>query len=142
MSDVFSKAKRSEVMSRIRGKNNASTELRLIAIMREGHVTGWRRHLQLPGRPDFAFRRVKVAVFVDGCFWHCCPKCGTMPKNNAEFWRKKLLGNKKRDSSISKELRKMGWTPVRVWEHELARPSAVLAKLRRALERTASTNVA
>ncbi|MGA3128335.1 MAG: hypothetical protein ABSD13_16655 [Candidatus Korobacteraceae bacterium] len=94
MSDVFTKAKRSEVMSRIRGKNNLSTEVRLINIMRSAQIIGWRRHQSLPGHPDFVFRRSRLAVFVDGCFWHCCPKCGSLPKNNAEFWRQKLMGNR------------------------------------------------
>jgi DNA mismatch endonuclease (patch repair protein) len=142
MPDVFTEAKRSEVMSRIRGKNNASTEIRLIDIMRKGRVSGWRRHQKLPGRPDFVFREARVAVFVDGCFWHCCPKCSNLPKNNAEFWRKKLLGNKTRDSAVSKQLRDMGWLPVRFWEHELGKSSTILKKLRRALCNNAGVNAA
>jgi DNA mismatch endonuclease (patch repair protein) len=142
MTDVFSKAKRSEVMSRIRGKDNASTELRLISILRSGRVTGWRRHIQLPGRPDFAFRKEKVAVFVDGCFWHFCSRCAKLPENNAEFWRKKLLGNKERDRAVSKQIREKGWISVRVWEHELQNHSAVLKRLRRALARTGGADVA
>jgi DNA mismatch endonuclease, patch repair protein len=140
MPDVFSEAKRSDVMSRIRGKHNASTELRFISIMKSGQVTGWRRHLPLPGCPDFAFRHEKVAVFVDGCFWHLCPRCAKLPKNNAEFWRKKLLGNKERDRIVSKQIRDKGWIPVRVWEHELKNSSAVLRKVRRALDRTKGAN--
>ncbi len=142
MPDVFTKAKRSEVMSRIRGKNNVSTELRLICILKSGRVTGWRRHTHLPGRPDFAFRKEKVAVFVDGCFWHFCPRCAKLPKNNAEFWRKKLLGNKQRDRAVSQQIREKGWIPVRLWEHELERPSAVLRKVRHALGRTGGASVA
>lgn len=142
MPDVFSEAKRSEVMSRIKGRNNASTELRLINILKSGRVTGWRRHTQLPGRPDFAFRKEKVAVFVDGCFWHFCPRCAQLPKNNAEFWQKKLLGNKERDRTVSKQIREKGWIAVRVWEHELENPSAVLRRLRRALAGTGGANVA
>lgn len=140
MPDVFSEAKRSEVMSRIRGRNNASTELRLIGIMKAGRITGWRRHVQLPGRPDFAFCHERVAVFVDGCFWHLCPRCAKLPKSNAEFWRKKLLGNKEHDRIVSKLVRKKGWILVRIWEHELDKPGAVLRKIRCALKRTKGIN--
>lgn len=136
MPDVFTKAKRSEVMSRIRGKNNLSTEVCLIRIMRSAHITGWRRHQSMPGRPDFVFRKSKLAVFVDGCFWHRCPKCGNLPQSNAEFWRRKLEGNRDRDRLVSKQLRALGWMPLRIWEHELQNDNgAVLKKLTRALAR-------
>ena len=68
MADIFTKAKRSEVMARIRGSGNRATELRLIALMREHGITGWRRNAPVFGKPDFVFRRERVAVFVDGCF--------------------------------------------------------------------------
>src|SRR3989442_3445808 len=74
MPDVFTKAKRSAVMSLIRGSGNRDTELRMMALFRAHGVTGWRRGALLTGRPDFVFRRERVAVFVDGCFWHGCPK--------------------------------------------------------------------
>ena len=73
MPDVFTKAKRSEVMSRIRGTGNKDTELALIILFRLHRIKGWRRHQPVFGKPDFVFPAVKVAVFVDGCFWHCCP---------------------------------------------------------------------
>ncbi|HRZ81636.1 MAG TPA: very short patch repair endonuclease, partial [Candidatus Hydrogenedentes bacterium] len=79
MTDVFTKEKRSEVMSRIRSRGNLRTELRLIEIMRGAGITGWRRGQPVLGRPDFVFRRERVAVFVDGCFWHGCPKCYRRP---------------------------------------------------------------
>lgn len=60
----------------------------------------------------------KVAVYVDGCFWHCCPQHGTMPKANAEFWERKLKRNRQRDAETGKALRERGWEVVRVWEHE------------------------
>jgi DNA mismatch endonuclease (patch repair protein) len=72
-------------------------------------------------RPDFIFPRLRVAVFVDGCFWHGCPKHATQPKTNAKFWRDKIAGNKSRDRRVNSALRKRGWTVVRVWEHELRR---------------------
>jgi DNA mismatch endonuclease (patch repair protein) len=136
MADVFTEAKRSAVMSRIRGRNNLSTEIRLISIMRSAGIVGWRRHQPLPGRPDFVFRQSRLAVFVDGCFWHLCPKCGNLPKGNAEFWSKKLLGNRDRDRLVTKQLRSTGWLPLRIWEHELRNDARVVKKLQRALART------
>lgn len=84
------------------------------------------------GKPDFVFPKQKVALFVDGCFWHGCPKHSCAPKNNQGFWKKKLEGNKVRDRFVTRELRKMGWKVVRVWEHELKNPEKVVAKLTRA----------
>ena len=72
----------------------------------------------LPGKPDLAFTRWKVAVFVDGCFWHGCPEHGTMPKANEEFWRRKLAGNSARDRETDALLDDLEWNVVRVWEHE------------------------
>lgn len=86
MTDIWSKQKRSEVMSLIRSHGNKATELRLIKIFREFHITGWRRNQPLFGKPDFTFRRERVVVFVDGCFWHGCPKCYKRPGSNQEFW--------------------------------------------------------
>jgi len=117
--DVFTKAKRSEVMSRIRGRGNKDTELALAKLLRVHRVTGWRRNQRVFGRPDFVFNELKVAVFVDGCFWHGCPKHATKPRNNAAFWRKKLAANKARDQLVVRTLRRAGWRVLRVWEHEL-----------------------
>ena len=69
---------------------------------------------------DFVFRRERVAVFVDGCFWHGCPKHGTMPAGNRAFWKAKLARNTERDTLVTRSLRKAGWTVLRVWEHDLA----------------------
>jgi len=108
-------------MSRIRGTGNKATELRLLKVFRANGITGWRRGSKLPGKPDFVFPKLKLAVFVDGCFWHGCPKHGTRPKQNAKFWRDKITGNKARDRRVNRLLRKRGWTVVRIWEHELTR---------------------
>jgi len=75
--DTLTPTARSSVMSRVRGRGNKVTELKLLALLRQNKITGWRRHLRLPGKPDFAFPKKKVSVFVDGCFWHGCPKCYT-----------------------------------------------------------------
>jgi len=133
MSDVFTKEKRSEVMSRIKGKGNKDTELAMIQVLRKHHISGWRRNQTLLGKPDFVFPKQKIALFVDGCFWHGCPKPkhSNMPKNNQAFWAKKLQANKARDKFVNRELRKMGWKVVRVWEHELKEPVNVIAKIRK-----------
>ena len=158
MPDVFTKTKRSEVMSRISSRGNKDTELALIRVFRAESIAGWRRHIQIriaergmrsntsprPSpqggeggnfrvRPDFAFRRQRIAVFVDGCFWHGCPKHSNMPANNRDFWMKKLTGNQTRDRLVTRTLRKDGWRVVRVWEHELRKPARVLARIRKAL---------
>jgi DNA mismatch endonuclease (patch repair protein) len=123
MADVFTKAKRSAVMSLIRSRGNRATELRLIALMREHRITGWRRNAPVFGKPDFIFRRERVAVFVDGCFWHGCPKHGTRPKQNRKFWDTKITRNRERDRGVDRELRKLGWRVVRIWEHDLSKRS-------------------
>jgi DNA mismatch endonuclease (patch repair protein) len=82
------------------------------------------------GKPDFVFPKQKVVLFVDGCFWHGCPKHSNLPKNNRNFWVKKLDGNKIRDRLVTRELRKMGWKVVRVWEHELRSPVKVVMKIK------------
>ena len=143
MADVFTKAKRSDVMSRIRSRGNADTELALVRLLRVHGITGWRRQAQLKFQvrgskfqvePDFVFREVRLALFVDGCFWHCCPKHGTQPKGNAAFWRKKFAANQSRDRLVTRTLRKIGWRVLRIWEHELKRKNTVrlTARLRRA----------
>ena len=121
MPDVFTKAKRSEVMSRIRGSGNKDTELRLIALFREHGITGWRRNAKVFGKPDFVFRPQRVAVFVDGCFFHGCPRHATMPRTNRAFWTEKLSRNKARDRKVTRTLRADGWCVLRVWECALTR---------------------
>lgn len=121
MADVFTARKRSEVMSRIRGKGNASTEKRMIQLFREHSIKGWRRNWPLPGKPDFVFPKLRVALFVDGCFWHRCPKCYRKPATNAEFWEAKITRNVARDKEVNRELKKRGWRVARVWEHALAK---------------------
>ena len=119
MPDVFTKRKRSEMMSRIRGRGNKETELVLATLFRRHRINGWRRNQPVFGKPDFVFPNARLAVFVDGCFWHACPKHSNMPANNRAFWRKKLTGNKARDRVVNKALRRAGWRVVRIWEHEL-----------------------
>jgi DNA mismatch endonuclease, patch repair protein len=131
MTDIFTKAKRSEVMSRIRGRGNKATELALMKLFRRDRITGWRRHQPIFGKPDFVFREARLAVFVDGCFWHGCPKHCKTPAGNRAFWKKKLAANKARDRRVNRVLRGDGWRVVRIWEHDLKRrPTFCIARIR------------
>lgn len=121
-------------MSLIRSRGNKATELRLIEIFREFGITGWRRNQQLFGKPDFTFRREKVVVFVDGCFWHGCPKCYKRPSSNQAFWDAKIASNQKRDRRVSRELGHLGWKVVRIWQHQLGKPARVVAHIKRTLK--------
>jgi DNA mismatch endonuclease, patch repair protein len=124
-------------MAAIRSIGNKDTELRLAAIFRATGITGWRRRQPLLGRPDFVFRRARLAVFVDGCFWHGCPKHGRQPTSNRGYWIPKLRRNQERDLAVKRALSKRGWTVIRLWEHELTSPllakriSRVLAHLQK-----------
>lgn len=155
MPDVFTPEKRSEVMSLIRAKGNSSTEKRLVKLMREAGIKGWRRHVSLGlggrktkvaagarpragrVRPDFVFHRERVAVFVDGCFWHGCPRHGTQPRQNRKFWREKIARNQARDALTTRGLRRNGWRVLRIWECALTpkRQAATLRRLLRALRK-------
>lgn len=119
MADVFSKLERSRVMATVLGQGNRSTEICLLAALRSHGIKGWRRHYRITGKPDFAFPRVKVAVFLDGCFWHGCPKCSRIPASNTAFWSAKFARTAERDAAQTKELKRRGWKVLRFWEHEL-----------------------
>jgi DNA mismatch endonuclease (patch repair protein) len=121
-------------MSLIRSHGNKATELRLIEIFREYGITGWRRNQALLGKPDFTFRRERVVVFVDGCFWHGCPKCYKRPGSNQEFWDAKIANNRKRDRHVGRELRREGWKVVRIWQHQLVKAARVAGRVVRGLE--------
>src|ERR1043166_4090789 len=97
MADVFSSRKRSEIMSAVKSRGNELTEVRLVKIFKLQRIKGWRRHAPIFGSPDFIFPKVRLAVFVDGCFWHNCPIHGSRPVTNNLFWAQKLTRNKQRD---------------------------------------------
>jgi DNA mismatch endonuclease, patch repair protein len=119
MTDVFSKMKRSDVMSRIRSQGNAETELALIQIFRSHNIVGWRRNWPLKGKPDFVFPLKRLVIFVDGCFWHSCPVHGTRPSSNEIYWQTKLERNRQRDELVTRALRRNGWKVLRFWHHDL-----------------------
>ena len=124
MADVFTKVKRSAVMSRIRGSGNKETELALIKIFRTHGITGWRRGLPIFGKPDFVFQKKRVVVFVGGCFWHGCPRHSNLPKGNRLFWQKKFSTNKKRDRLVNRILHTAGWQVVRILDMSLPQRGA------------------
>jgi DNA mismatch endonuclease (patch repair protein) len=136
MADVWTKKKRSEVMSLVRGRGNKDTELVLVRLFRLKKINGWRRHFSLLGKPDFTFHKQRLTVFVDGCFWHGCPKHGRQPKSNCAFWRRKLSANQKRDRLVNQTLRHAGWRVMRIWEHELAKKNE--ARLIKRIQQTLS----
>src|SRR5450755_3235186 len=105
-------------MSRIRSRGNKDTEVALAKFFRRNEITGWRRNQKIFGRPDFIFPKLKLAVFVDGCFWHGCPKHATQPAINRAFWKKKFARNKARDQIVNRTLRQRGWKVLRIWQHE------------------------
>ena len=120
MTDVHTPKQRSKNMSAIKGRGNATTELRLIKLFRNNKVKGWRRHYdKLLGKPDIVFLNKRIAVFTDGCFWHGCPKCYVKPESNKKFWINKVHRNRERDKKVNKELRKRDWKVLRIWEHKL-----------------------
>ena len=122
-------------MSRIRSRGNAATELRFIQLLKAAGITGWRRNQKIFGKPDFVFKKLKLAVFVDGCFWHGCPKHGTQPKGNRAFWKKKFARNIARDRLVNRTLRSVNWQVLRIWQHELTRKNEtrLLQRIHRAM---------
>jgi DNA mismatch endonuclease (patch repair protein) len=139
-------------MSRIRSRGNKRTEISFASLLRKEKIFGWRRHLTIKlkqpknsasdgtkfkpqVRPDFVFPKNKLAVFIDGCFWHGCPKCYRNPKSRKKFWSAKILRNKERDKFQKFALRRYRWQVIRIWEHEVARKNTarLLNRIQRAL---------
>src|ERR1051325_5071158 len=102
--DPLTPKERSARMSRVRGKGNRSTELCVAACLVRAGVRGWKRHpADVPGRPDFFFPTRKIAIFVDGCFWHGCPKCRrNVPYSRRAFWLNKIASNRRRDREVTR----------------------------------------
>lgn len=124
------------VMRSNKSHGNESTEIALLKLMRSNGIRGWRRRVKLTGSPDFVFTRERVALFVDGCFWHGC-KCRKLPVSNVSFWKEKFRTNRIRDLRVSRSLRQAGWQVVRIKEHEIKKqPHRVLRRLLLALTKT------
>jgi DNA mismatch endonuclease, patch repair protein len=128
MADVLTPEQRSYCMSRIRGANTAPE----VAFRKALWSLGFRYRIsnRMPGRPDILFRRARIAVFVDGCFWHGCKVHFVMPRTRRTFWKKKIESNISRDRRVRRQLRQSGWRVVRVWEHEIEnRPVSALRRI-------------
>jgi DNA mismatch endonuclease (patch repair protein) len=119
MTDVFDDKTRSEIMRRVKSRGNKSTEMKMISFLKKHGIKGWRRNYKVNGNPDFVFLKEKTAIFVDGCFWHGHDCRNTKPKDNAEYWNKKIAKNKKRDVDMTAYFRNRGWNVIRIWECEL-----------------------
>ena len=112
--------KRSRIMSSIRGKNNKTTERRLQMALVRKSIAGFTLQARyVVGKPDIYFEKERLAIFVDGCFWHGCKRCGHVPKSNTKFWALKIHRNKERDRLASKTLASSGTRVLRFWEHQL-----------------------
>lgn len=135
---AYDKEKRSEIMKLVRSKGNKSTEERLIGIFKDLGVTGWRRNYSVVGHPDFVFLDRKIAVFVDGCFWHGHNCRNTRPADNAPYWDKKRQRNILHDKKITALFEQRGWKVVRIWECELKKKN--LEILQAKLEMLTSNN--
>jgi DNA mismatch endonuclease Vsr len=107
-------------MGAIRSKGNRTTEARFRALLVRAGIRGWTMQTEgIKGRPDFYFPENKVAVFIDGCFWHGCPRCGHVPGVNRLFWKAKIERNQQRDRATDESLSQIGVRTIRFWEHDL-----------------------
>jgi DNA mismatch endonuclease (patch repair protein) len=129
-------AKRSQNMRAIRSFGTKTTEKRLASLLREHHIQGWRsqpRHIA--GKPDFVFRQRRLALFVDGCFFHGCPHCGHVPKTNKPYWAAKIAHNRARDLRVSRKLREQAFRVMRIWECQLRKsPGRCVSRILRYLQ--------
>lgn len=138
--DNVDKVTRSKVMSSIRSFGNRSTEIAMVRLLKECQLAGWRRHWPVRGRPDFVWPQARIAVFVDGCYWHCCPKHGKTPESNHEYWERKFRRNQARDKEVNRALRAKGWKVLRIWEHDIQAASKnIVRRIRWAMTRAEIT---
>lgn len=136
MTDVLTKEQRSYNMSRIRTENTGP-EKKLINALRKTGIHGFKAHYPLFGKPDIVFPKEELIVFLDGCFWHKCPKHYKEPETKRMFWTKKIMGNVKRDRIVSRKLSSQGYNVLRFWEHDIEkRPSYVIKKISAAISKT------
>ena len=117
MPDILTPEQRRRCMSSVRGINTKPELLLRKALWRKG--LRYRLKSDLPGKPDIVLTRYKIAIFVDGCFWHNCPAHGSLPETNKLFWENKIARNIERDNKVNVLLEKNGWLVIRIWEHEI-----------------------
>ncbi len=128
MADVLTKKQRSYCMSRIHAKDT-QPEIILRKALSDAGLKGYRLHYKLIGKPDIVFPKRKIAIFIDGCFWHKCPKCFIKPRTNRGFWKNKIDVNVKRDKIVNADLEGKGWKIIRIWEHELKNQKLIKRKI-------------
>jgi len=129
MTDTFSKEKRSQIMRNVKSNRNKSTELKLIKIFKDNHITGWRRNFKLFGKPDIVFPKLRLVIFLDGCFWHGHNCRNTTPKQNSEYWTAKIKRNITRDEVVTETLTNKKWNVIRIWECNLKSSSEIIKTL-------------
>lgn len=118
MVDIFSKKKRSEIMSRVRNKDSKME----VEFRKKIWKAGFRYRKNVTkyfGKPDLAFKKYKTAIFIDSCFWHGCKMHGSTPQTRKKFWIAKLRRNVQRDKDVNHYYKKIGWKIIRIWEHEI-----------------------
>lgn len=134
--DTVDKETRSRVMAAVHS-NGTKLEQKLIALLGEAGIANFVcNEKSLPGKPDLAFMGARVAVFLDSCFWHGCPKHLRRPSSNDIYWRAKIDNNVKRDRRNRAQLRGMGWSVLRIWEHDLGKSTLIVSRVQRALAKS------
>ena len=117
--DTVTPQERSRIMGNVKARGNKSTELKLLKLFKDHGITGWKRNYPVKGKPDFVFLSQRVAIFVDGCFWHGCKDHCRIPLSNQGYWIAKIDRNKERDIETTANFRERNWKVIRIWEHEL-----------------------
>jgi DNA mismatch endonuclease (patch repair protein) len=123
---------RSRIMAAVKSIGTRA-ETRLARILWQNNLRGYRKHWPVLGKPDFVWPKAKVALFVDGCFWHGCLRCNRRSKSNVKFWRSKIDSNRRRDALVARKLRKDGWSVLRVWECRISE-ERTLSRIMRAVQ--------
>jgi len=127
--DTFSKKKRSSIMRAVRSRGNKSTDIVFRKALKKAGITGWRSGLRMKYSPDYVFPKKRIAIFLDGCFWHGCKQHLRLPKTNRAYWKKKIASNAARDKLALTELKRGGWKVIRFWEHSITNRDALASSL-------------
>ncbi len=133
MVDIFSKKKRSEIMSKVRSKDSKIE----IEFRKKLWGAGFRYRKNATryfGKPDLALPKYQAVIFIDSCFWHGCKKHSSMPQTRKKFWETKIKRNKERDREVDKYYKKLGWKIIRVWEHSIKREKQLLLIVKKITE--------
>ncbi|MFA6458448.1 MAG: very short patch repair endonuclease [Patescibacteria group bacterium] len=128
MVDIFSKTKRSDIMSKVRNKDS-KIEVTLRKALWEKGFRYRKNSTKYFGKPDIVLPKYKTVVFMDSCFWHGCKKHSSVPSTRTEFWKKKIARNKERDKEVNRHYKKESWQVIRVWEHDLKKSLSTLNKI-------------